>query len=459
MGGYGNYYRHVLMVALPIMIQQGITNFVNLLDNIMVGRIGTDAMSGVAIDNQLIFVWNLCIFGGLSGIAIFTAQFYGKGDTEGIRDAFRLKIMLAAILTAIGLAVFLIFDRNLIALYLHEDGGVGNAAATMAAAGSYMKVICWGFLPFAISNAYSSTLRASGETVVPMQGGLIAVAVNLIGNYILIYGKFGAPALGVVGAALATCISRFVELIFVAVRTHSAPEKYPFIKGAYRSFAVPKALILNCAAKGTPLLVNEALWSASQAVLTRTYSLRGLSVVAALNISMTVSNVFNVAFIAMGSAIGIVIGQELGQGKTDTVKSNANRLCVFSVLLCLVSGGVLFACAGLFPRIYNTSDDIRVLAAGFLRISAACMPIYAYINASYFIMRSGGSTVITFIFDSGFCWLVTIPAVYFLEKYTGFGILAIFLIVQLIDLIKCAIGFFLIQKGVWIRNLTELAKA
>ena len=256
--GDRHFYRKVLLVAVPIMIQQGITNFVNMLDNIMVGRLGTDPMSGVAILNQLMFIFNLCVFGGLSGIGIFTAQFYGKQDTEGVRYTFRMQVILSFLLAAIGTAVFLLAGDSLISLYLTEDGGGGNIQATFSYAKEYLAVMYVGMLPFALSQTYSSTLRNTGETVVPMKAGLIAVAVNLAGNYILIYGKFGAPALGVAGAAAATVLSRFVELFYVAGWTHKNAGRNMFITGAWkRLFDVPAALARRISIKALPLLVNE----------------------------------------------------------------------------------------------------------------------------------------------------------------------------------------------------------
>ena len=204
------FLKRTLIIALPIMLQNGVTNFVNMLDNIMVGRVGTDPMTGVAIVNQLLFVFMLCLFGGLSGIGIFTAQYYGKGDHDGVRYTFRLQFLLAVLLTVAGILILKFNDRALISLYLHEDGGIGEAAATMSHARAYMNVMFFGLFPFAIAQVYASTLRGCGETIVPMRASMIAVAVNLIGNYVLIYGKFGAPALGVVGAAAATAMAAAV---------------------------------------------------------------------------------------------------------------------------------------------------------------------------------------------------------------------------------------------------------
>ena len=237
-----HFYRRILAVALPMMIQNGITNFVQMLDNLMVGQVGTIPMSGVAIVNQLMFVFNLCVFGAASGAGIFTAQFMGREDHEGIRHTFRFKLLVSLLLSALGAVVFLLFGRELIALYLTGEGTVQDAAATMAYGKRYLHVMLLGLLPFALSNAYSGTLREIGETKVPMVAGIIAVFVNLVGNYILIFGHFGAPELGVVGAAAAAVLSRYVELAIVAVWTHSHGKRHPFITGALRSFHIPGKL-------------------------------------------------------------------------------------------------------------------------------------------------------------------------------------------------------------------------
>jgi Na+-driven multidrug efflux pump len=281
--------------------------------------------------------------------------------------------------------------------------------------------------------------------------------VNLAGNYILIYGKFGAPALGVVGAAIATVISRFVEMLYIVIWTHTHGDRLPFIRGAYSSFRVSRELTLSCISKGFPLLLNETLWSAGQAVLTQCYSIRGLSVVSAFNISQTICNVFNVAFIAMGSSTAIIIGQrlgELGEDHREELLSEAWRLILFSVTLCVVSGLLLFIISGVFPTIYNTSDEIRGLASGLIRISALFMPVYAFLNASYFIIRSGGKTFITFLFDSCYVWGVSIPVAYFLSHFTGMPILPMFAFVQGAELFKVVIGTVLVNKGIWIHDIT-----
>lgn len=451
--GDKNFYKMVLAVAVPIMVQNGITNFVGLLDNIMVGRIGTEQMSGIAIVNQLLMVFNISVFGALSGAGIFGAQFFGCGDQKGVRHTFRFKVYITLILVIIGAAIFAGLGENLILLYLHSEGDTQSLEAALSFGKEYLWVMLLGLLPFGVEQIYTSTLRECGETMLPMKAGIAAVLVNLVLNYLLIFGSFGFPQLGVVGAAIATVISRYVQAAIVVIWTHRHTQAMPFIVGAYRSFYIPGQLVNNITVKGTPLMVNEVLWSAGMAIMMQCYSLRGLESVAALNISSTISNVFNVVFLAMGNAIAIIVGQLLGAGKMEEARDTDTKLIAFSVASCVLIGSILALTAPLFPMMYNTSHQVKVLAADFIRIAAICMPLSGFMHASYFTMRSGGKTVITFLFDSVFLWCVNIPTAYILSRYTGLPIVPLYLFCQLIDIIKCIIGFILVKKGVWLHNI------
>lgn len=453
--GDRKFYRMALTVAVPIMVQNGITNFVNLLDNIMVGQIGTEQMSGVAIVNQLMFVFNICIFGGVSGAGIFTAQCHGCGDRKGVRDTFRFKLLICFLFTLIGLAVFACRGEALVSLYLHDTGEAGNLTATLGYARSYLRIMMIELVPFAILQAYSGTLRETGETMLPMKAGIAAVFINLTLNYLLIFGKFGFPALGVEGAAIATTVSRFVELGIVAGWAHRHGEAHPFITDAYRSLKIPGALAAKIIVTGAPLMLNEVLWSFGQAALVQCYSVRGLNVVAAFNISSTISNVFNVVFIALGNAVGIIVGQLLGAGKLEEAKDTDRKLIFFSTAGCAAIGLAMALFSPLFPRLYNTAEDIRKLAAQFIVVSSVCMPLHAFVNVAYFTLRCGGKTLVTFFFDSVYVWLVNIPLAFVLSRYTDMPIVPLFFACQFSDAIKCAIGFVLVKKGVWMNTIVK----
>ena len=446
------FYKMVLGVAVPIMVQNGITNFVGLLDNIMVGRIGTEQMSGIAIVNQLLLVFNLAIFGAISGVGIFGAQFYGCGDHKGVRHTFRFKIYACLLIVLVGILIFLAGGDRLIVLYLHGEGNDGALEATLGYGKTYLLVMLFGLLPFSVEQIYTSTLRECGETKVPMAAGVAAVFVNLFLNYLLIFGHLGLPRMGVAGAAVATVISRYVQAGIVMIWTHRHTGRMPFIIGAYRDFRIPPQLAGNIFKKGLPLMANEILWAIGMASLTQCYSMRGLDAVAALNISTTITNLFSVIYIAMGSAIAIIVGQLLGAGKMDEAKETDVKLIAFSVFSCVGIGGLLILVAPLFPRMYNTTDAVKTLAQSLLRVAAGCMPLAAFIHASYFTLRSGGRTIVTFLFDSLFLWCVSIPVAYVLSRFTKLPMVPLYLCCQLLDGIKCMIGFVLVKKGVWIQK-------
>jgi putative MATE family efflux protein len=448
------FYRRVLAVALPIIVQNGITNFVSLLDNIMVGQVGTLQMSGVAIVNQLLFVFNLCIFGAVSGAGIFTAQFFGSEDHQGVRHTFRFKILVGALLTALGISVFLIGGKDLIGLYLQGEGSPEDIAHTLRYGWDYLLVMLWSLPAFAFTTAYSSTLREGNQTLVPMVAGISAILINLFLNYVLIFGHFGFPEMGIRGAALATVIARYCELTIVAGWTHLNRAKNAFIQNAYRSMHIPGHLLKHIILKGMPLLVNEALWSIGMAMLNQSYSTRGLDVVAAQNISSTIYNLSSVVFLSMGNAVGIIMGQMLGANKAETEIRDYNRkLMVTSVFSCLVFGGLMAACSGLFPRIYNTTENVQVLATRLILISATLMPFNAYTNACYFTLRSGGKTLITFLFDSCYVWTVCVPLAFVLSRFTALPILPLYAICNCLDILKCAVGAYMVHQGKWIQNL------
>lgn len=449
------FYRRLFALALPIMVQNGITNFVNMLDNIMIGRVGTVEMNGVAVANQLFFVFNLCIFGAVSGAGIFSAQFYGKGDAKGVRDTFRFKLIFCGLLLLGGIGLFLGAGESLISLYLRGEGSAADAAASLGFGRGYMNIMLIGLVPYTLVQCYSGTLRECGRPMVPMTAGIVAVLVNLVFNYILIFGKFGAPVLGVNGAAIATVLSRFAELLVVAFWTHFHKDKNPFIIGVYRSLRVPKKLVGQILVKGLPLMLNEALWAAGIATVNQCYSVRGLNVVGAQNISQTFWNVFSIAFMAVGVANGIILGQMLGAKDQKGAKDAANKLIAFSVFVSTLVGAVYALAAEWIPLAYNTTDEIRLLATRLMQISALAMPLDAFSHAAYFTLRSGGKTFITFLFDSGFVWAVHVPLAFFVSRYTAMPILLLFGLVQLTISLKVVLGWYFVKKGIWIKNIVE----
>lgn len=449
------FYKMLFSVALPIMIQNGITNFVSLLDNIMVGRLGTEQMSGVAIVNQLMFVFYLVMFGGFSGAGIFTAQYYGNKDDEGIRHTFRYKFWLGLFICSATAFIFLKFGEPLIKLYLNGSNDGGDLAATLVYGNNYLLVILLMLPAVCIGMLYTSTLRECGETFIPMISGVVAVFVNLIFNYLLIYGKFGFPKLGVVGAAIATVLSRYVEMLIVIIWAYRHRDTHTYFNGVLKTLKVPLKLVSKFVMTGMPLLINEGLWSVGIAMLAQAYSIRGLNVVAGQNIASTINNIFNIVFIAQGDAVAIIVGRYLGAGDMEKARDTDNKIIAFSVLSSVAIGIIMFATSGLFPMLYNTNAQAKLIATHFIMVEAIIMPKDAFLHTSYFTIRAGGNTWITFLFDSVFMMAVSVPVAYIFSKYTALDAALVFAVVHAFDIIKCIIGYVLVKKGVWMKNLVK----
>ena len=449
------FYRSVLTLLLPIIVQQFISNFVSLLDNIMVGRLGTEAISAASIANQVLMVFMLAVFGGLSGISIYGAQFYGKGDMEGMRNTFRLKMVFCVICSLAGITVYRLLGEGFISSFLQGESNGGDLALTLREGTDYLRIMLWGIAPFAIVQAYASTLRESGETVVPMIAGICAIATNLFLNWVLIFGHLGAPALGVRGAAIATVISRYTEMAIVTVYAHRHTERYPFMLGAYRRMSVPLPLVRKVLPTAAPLLVNEILWSLGMTYINQLYSTRGLNAVAALNITGTAWNLFCVIMFAMGSAVSIMVGQLLGAGEMKEARDTDRKLIFLTEAVHVVIGAAMILAAPYIPLLYNVGADVRELTRRLLTVAGLALPIHSFAHVCYFTIRSGGRTVITFLFDAVYTWAVTVLLAFLLTRFTDLAIVEIYFCVQFIDVIKLVIGLLMLRSDFWARNVVS----
>lgn len=453
--GDRNFYKMALSLIIPVIVQNTVTNLVNLLDNVMVGNLGTTHMSGVAIANHLVFVFNLSIFGAISGAGIYGAQFAGAKNWQSFKETLRMRLLISCLITGGAMIILTKWATPLLSLYLAGEGNPADSAAMLMYGKQYLKIMLWGLLPFALTQCYSSALRETGETMLPMGASVIAVGVNLFFNYCLIFGKLGFPALGVQGAALATVLSRVVELAVVVIVAHKNRLRFPFLTELYRPFRIGKDLAKNITIKGAPLFVNEFLWSAGMITITQILSTRGLAVVGALNIASTFTNLFGVFFFSIGTAVAIVTGQALGAGDPELAKAQVWKLLFFSVVISSVAGIILASSSGLIIRVYNTEVEVRRLAAAFLQVGAIYMPFQAIANSCYFAIRSGGHTLLTMVFDSIYVWVVCVPYTFALVTFTSLGIESIYPLSQLIHVLKAVLSLIAVNTGFWARDLVK----
>ena len=453
------FYATVIAMIVPIMVQQGITSFVNLLDNVMVGRLNQEDIVSVTIVNQLIFIFNLTIFGGVSGASIFGAQYYGKDDIEGFRYTFRFKLWIAVIVSIVGIVIFIIFGEVLINHFLNESSeDTGNIEVALRLSKEYLAVSLFGVVPFAIVQCFGSTLKDMGQTVEPMIASVIAILTNLVLNYLLIFGNFGFPKLGVTGAAIATVIARYIELIYIVIATIRKRKRYTFIIGAFKSIKVPADIVKKITITGMPLLVNELLWAVGTTLTVWCYSLRGMSALNAVNINNTVWNVFTIIMIALGNAISIIVGQHLGSNDMEGAKDNAKKLLFLIVVINIGMGLLIMLASPFVPLLYNVDENTRKLASRLLLISGLFLPIESYIHGTYFTIRSGGKTLVTFLFDCVFALVISFPVAFLLSNFTTFSFEVVFLMVHGVNIIKLVIGTLIFKSGIWARNIVDEVK-
>ena len=447
--GSKGFYKMVLAICIPIVIQNGFTNLASLLDNIMIGQLGTLSMSGVSITNQLLQVFNVTIFGAMSGPGIFMAQFYGKKNKEGVENCFRIKLIIGIIIALLAIFLFYTFGQQLISLYLNDNPT--DSLKTLNYGMDYLKIMLIGLIPFVITQVYSSSLRETGNTVLPMIASVVAVIVNFCINYILIFGHFGFPQLGVTGAAIGTVVSRVVEMSINIVGGY----RNTYLKEAMVLKKVPLSLTKEMLKRGLPLLCNEILWSISIALISQSYSTRGIIAVAAINITTTVTNFFMIVCYAIGNSISNVVGQQLGAGEIEKAKDYDLKMLFMNFVMCLAIGIVLFNVSSLIPQIYNTSLEVKALASQLLKIAACMLPIISIYYSSYFTMRAGGKTFLTFLFDSGYTFVFTFMSALLLTRLTSLPILTVYLLVQCVDIPKATLGLVLVRKGIWVHNIVS----
>ena len=451
--GSKEFYKSVFHIAIPIMIQNVVTNSVSLVNNITVGNLGTESLAGVAIANSLISIYYLCIFGEISATGIFGAQYAGRKDYLGERYIFRLMISLSIVFSSVWMLFFIFAGKPMIGLFLHDNGDGSDLALTMSEAYRYIFTMSFSFLPYSINSAYSEMLRENNRARIPMISSIAALLLSLILNLILV------PVLGVIGAASASVISRFIECIINVSWTHRFPEEVPFIYHAYDTLKVPVPLARTVLIKGVPLIVSETLWSVGETVITQSYSYHGVTAVAAINMAVTISSLVNTAFFSMGVAIGIILGNILGTGDMEKAKDIDRKLLALSFFIGIVVGAVLLGLGIIVPQIYtNQSEEVKNLARLFIWCEAAGAPFRAYGNATYYTVRSGGNTVMTFLYDCGSIWLLSAATAYFLTHFTSLDVVTIYLAVKMVEGVKCLIGTYLVARGSWLTNIVDVVE-
>ena len=438
------FYRHLIAVSLPLILQQLVTASVQIVDNVMVGRLGETAIGAVSVVNQLFFVVIITTFGVISGSTIYMAQYYGAKNQSKLNQTYRITLYAALLVAFIAFVIFSLADTFLIQIFTTNPVTIGLAE-------DYISIIRWGLFGFAISIAISSSLRVVGITKPLLWISVFTIVLNTVLNALLIFGLFGLPELGVIGAAIATAIARFVE---AALSLWYMWRRQNIFKWDWtRIFAVEFSLIKAILIIGFPLLLNEIFWSLGQTTFLYAYSTRGDGALAAMNITNSISQITFVLFQALGTASAVFVGNKLGENELEEAQANAKRLVFAAGVVAAAVGLIQFMLSGLFTDFYSVTELTKSWAIFNIRVNALFVPLYTMNVTLFFIIRSGGDTKSTLLMDSGFMWLVAVPVALTLAFFTALPITWMFLIVQGTEFFKVLFSISRYNKKRWVKNL------
>jgi putative MATE family efflux protein len=439
-----NILRSLLFLALPVMLQNLITAGLNLVDTMMIGQLGEVRIAAVGLANQYYFIFSLLLFGVNSGIAIFTAQYFGKDEIDGVRKSVGLALSISIISSLVFAIGAIGFSRTVMEIFSKDPLVVQDGMR-------YLKVIGFSYTFTALSYALSFSLRAIGQPKIPLMISSVALLTNTVLNFGLILGNFGLPALGVQGAAIATLIARTIEcsaLLFFLYKS-----KHILLAGK-ENFTFSKSFITRVAHTSGLVVVNEFLWSIGMSTVVIAYASVGTEAAAAVQIANTIQNLFIVAGYGVANASAVLLGQSLGSGYFDRAIKQSRLFMITGFLFGATLGiGLIFSRESIL-RVYQIEAGTQQSIRSLLLIMALFMG-FKILNTtiSIGVLRSGGDTKYAFFVDTGSVWLAGVPAAFFAAYVLHLSIPLVYLFASSMDVFRFLAGVPRALSNKWVRNL------
>ncbi|CAM3751529.1 MATE family efflux transporter [Erysipelothrix urinaevulpis] len=444
--GDRDFFKTTFMIAIPLMLQQVVSTAVNLLDNLMIGQLGDHSLAGVAAVNRYFMIALFGTMGVIAAASVFMAQFYGSDDRHHMQQTFRYSILSTCLIMSIFIIIALLFPQEIISFFVKDPHVIREGSR-------YIVISALSFIPTMFTMAIAGAMRATGDSKTPLIASVASMVTNLVFNYALIYGHFGFPAMGVVGAGIGTLIARLVEVTIISFALRRGD--YIFKSSVNELFNISPTLIKAITLKSLPLSINEVMFAMGMALLLRFYGTRGADVISGYSIAVTVSDLFFTMNAGMSIAATILVSQPLGANNLQKAKENGYHLLGFGFILASIFGVMLFMTSFIVPNLYNVSATAIHLATNFLRIQAFLFWIYVLNTTVYFILRAGGDTKSTLMMDSGYMWCVNLVCVGIATYYTNLNVIGLYLIGQSTDVLKMIISITFLHKEKWLVNLAE----
>jgi putative MATE family efflux protein len=445
------FYKSLFTIATPIMLQNFVNSLVNMLDTIMIGRLGTAEIAAVGLGNNFFFLFIMLLFGIGSGGAIFTAQFWGKRDEKSIRMNMGLCAVLSCVFAFVFMVFVIVIPEKVLSLYSKD-------AVVIELGARYLKTLSPSFIPFAISSIITFTLRSVEKVRLPMVTTMIALTINAILNYVFIFGFFFVPAMGVKGAAIATVISRFSEMFILIISSYRF--RYVIIGPIKQYFSFVQGFFSRFIKIALPVILNEMIWSFGVGLQNIIFARTGTEAIAAFNITNTVSQLTWVFFMGLGSATGVIIGKKIGEQKNDVAKRYAILILKFASFTACFASLILIPLSFLLPYIFNVSQQVLHDARLMFIVLSACYPMRAFNVATIIgICRAGGDTVFSGLYDIVFMYAVSLPLAAAASYFFHAPAAIIYLCIFAEEPFKVIVGFMRIRSGKWLHNVVEAVKS
>lgn len=435
----------LLRIALPIALQNLVSSAVNMLDTVMVGRLGEAPLAAVGLGNQVFFLLVLFVFGITSGSGVFTAQYWGAKDVAGIRRTVGLSMSLAVACAALFSLAGIAFPAGVIGLYSRDPEVIRLGA-------DYLRVAAIGYLPTAASFSLSLSMRSVEKVRLPLAGTVVSLGLNAFLNWVLIFGKFSFPAMGVVGAAWATVISRVVELAILWSVSYA--RRYPTAGTVRELFAWERLWVSRFMTITLPVIANEVTWSLGITTYNAVFARAGTPHIAAYNVANTVSQLAMVLFLGTANAAAVMIGKKIGEGRKDTAEAWAKRFAFIAPAVGLAVGLSLIPVRLALPWLFKLDSATLYQVSAMLLVLAIAFPFKVFnLHIIVGICRSGGDTKFGFWYDLGGIWGIGVPLAVlgaFVFHLPAWGI---FLMTMTEELAKSGFGLWRLLSRKWIHSV------
>lgn len=443
-----SYYKTILAIAIPISIQSLFQASLSVIDQLMVGQLGENAIAAVGLGSRFPFIFITTLGAIATTASIFSSQFWGKKDTRSIGHAFGGTLVLGMVITIIFSLISLAFPKQILALYSRDE-------KIIEMGGSYLRIIAISYIPLLLTAIFSAILRSTEHVKVPMYAGLLSIVLNTSLNFVLIFGSFGFPRLGLYGTAYATVIARFVECILILSVTYG--KKYVGAFKVNEFIFIPRELVRKILIVCVPLVLNEFMWSLGETMYSIVYGRMGTFEVASMTLTYPIQGLSIGLFTGLSSAAGIMVGNKLGVGDTELAFKYSKKLIKIGIVGSILLGGLLSIFSNLYVSVFNINNNLKSCTANLLIIFS----IVLWIKVSNMIigsgiLRSGGKTHYTLFLDMFGTWCIGVPVGFLSAFIFKLSIEWVYFIICGEELVRFIIGLKLLYSKKWMKSLTNV---